>query len=364
MASRILRLFVGTILAILFVTVVVTCCTLAAPNNAAPTFGMVCLAFAIIAFLGGRFPTSIAVAAGALELAFILPGEGFAVSDPDHAMGLIAVIATGVMMAWYVGRRDTLSALQAAEVATSRQIAEWRGVAHSELSHRLSNDLSIMVSMASIKAREATSPEARDALADLSGRLIVLGRVYQRLDLRDLDSEDAVAARQFLFDLCDDLQLSTLSEGSISLRVDIDDALRLPIRTLSMLGLIANEMLTNVRKHAFPDGNGGEVLLYLHKHAFRTDCVEMIVTDNGAGFSSGPTNAQRRGRSLLSMLASQIDGSIAYARISGTTVATLQFALPASARGPAGAEQDTASRGGIAAERQGAEAHRHGVDPA
>ena len=340
MASRIIRGLAAVLAAMLFVSVVVVCCTLAAPNNAAPTFGMTCLAFAIIAFVGGRLPTSAAVVVGALELAFILPGEGFAVSDPDHAMGLIAVIATGVMMAWYVGRRDRISAIQETEVATSRQIAEWRSVAHSELSHRLSNDLSILVSMASIKARDATNPETRDALTDLSGRLVVLGRVYQRLDVGGRDSEDAVAARQFLLDLCDDLQLSTLSAGSISLRLDIEDTLRLPIRTLSLLGLITNEMLTNVRKHAFPDGNGGEVLLYLNRHAFRPDCVELIVTDNGVGFTSGPAKSERRGRSLLVMLASQIDGAISYSRISGTTVATVQFALPSAVRGNATLQRD------------------------
>ncbi|WP_010161705.1 sensor histidine kinase [Sphingomonas sp. PAMC 26617] len=335
MASRFLRAIVATILAVLFETAVIAGCTLAAPNNAAPTFGMTCLAFAIVAFLAGRGPTSVMVAVGALELAFILPGEGFAVSDPDHAMGLIAVIATGVIMAWYVGRRDTLSALLAADVAASRQIAEWRGVAHSELAHRLSNDLSIMVSMAAIKARDATSAEARDALVDISGRLVVLGRVYQRLEVRDRDTQDAVAARQFLLDLCDDLQLSTLSVGSISLRADIAETLRLPVRTLSLLGLIANELLTNVRKHAFPDGDGGEVLLSLHRHAFRPDCAELIVTDNGVGFRRGDAK-DRSGRSLLVMLASQIDGTIAYARISGTTVATLQFPVPSAVRNRAG----------------------------
>lgn len=335
MTSRWVRAIVATILAIVFVSMVITGCTLAAPNNAAPTFAMTCLAFAIIAFFGGRMPTAVAVAVGALELAFILPGEGFAVSDPDHAMGLIAVIATGAIMAWYVGRRDTLSAALAAEAEASRNVAEWRSVAHSELAHRLSNDLSIMVSMAAIKASDATSPEARAVLADISGRLVVLGRVYQRLEVRDRDTQDAVAARQFLLDLCDDLQLSTLSLGSISLRTDIDETLRLPIRTLSLLGLITNEMLTNVRKHAFPDHHGGEVLLYLHRHTFRPDCVELIVTDNGAGFSGGEAKG-RRGRSLLVMLANQLDGTIAYARISGTTVATLQFAFPTATRKPLG----------------------------
>lgn len=335
MASRLVRTTITTIFAIIFETAVIVGCTLAAPDNVAATFGMTCLAFAIVAFIAGRIPTAFAVATGALELAFILPGEGFAVSDPDHAMGLIAIIATGVMMAWYVGRRDTLAAALASDVATSREMAEWKSVAHSELAHRLSNDLSIMVSMAAIKAKDATTPEARDVLADISGRLVVLGRVYQRLEVRERDTQDAVAARQFLLDLCDDLQLSTLSIGSITLRVDIDKTLRLPIGTLSLLGLIANEMLTNVRKHAFPDGDGGEVLLYLHRHTYRSNCAELIVTDNGVGFTTG-AGKDRRGRSLLVMLANQIDGTIAYARIAGSTVATLQFALPGATRNRVG----------------------------
>jgi two-component sensor histidine kinase len=330
MLIRTVRIAVGSFLSILFVTAVALGCIVVAPVSAAPIFAIMCLVFAAVAIVGGRVQASLAVVVGALELAFILPGEGFAVSEPDQALGLIATIATGSLMSWYVGRMNTVVATHEIDIATSRQIADLHSVAHSELAHRLTNDLSIMVSLATGKGHQAVNPEARDVLTELVGRLIVLGRVYHRLDLRDRERTNAVNARDFLLGLCDDLRLSTFSTETIALRLDVDESLWLPSTTLNLLGLIINELLTNVRKHAYPEGEGGQVTLFFHRHAFRTDCLEMIVTDNGSGFAGGAVEQRGMGRNLLTMLADQIGGDIGYSRILGATVATLQFPAPAA----------------------------------
>ncbi|GAA0308636.1 hypothetical protein GCM10009087_18330 [Sphingomonas oligophenolica] len=328
MSSRRIRLSVRSLLSVALVSLVVLGYAIAAPISAAPAFALICLAFAITAILGGRAAALAAIAVGALESAFVLPGEGFAVSNPGDALSLIAAITTGLLIAWYVGRVDVLRE----DVRTSSQIANWKSVAHSELTHRLTNDLSIMVAMASLKGREAKSVETREALNDLGERLVVLGRVYQRLDVRDRDQDDNVSAREFLYDLCDDLQLSTLSMSSLALQLDVDDMVRLPIRTLSVVGLIINELLTNVRKHAYPERDGGQVLLYLHRHVFLPNCLELVVTDDGAGFAGGMIRREASGSNLLSMLASQIGGTLFYSRILQTTVATLQFPAPPAPR--------------------------------
>jgi two-component sensor histidine kinase len=353
MSSSVVRLTIRSILVVALVSIVIVGCTITGTLGTAPIFALVCLAYAAAAIFGGRIPALAAVAIGTLELTLALPGEGFAVSDPDEAMGLIVVIATGCLIAWYVGRMETLAAEFAADVSTNRQTANWKTIAHSELTHRLSNDLSIMVSMASIKARQTKSPEAREALNDVSSRLIVLGRVYRRLEVRDRDIDDNIGAREFLYDLCGDLQLSTLSSSALALRLDVDDTLRLPIGTLSVVGLIANELLTNVHKHAFPHGEGGQVLLYFHRDASRPDCLKMIVTDDGVGFIDSPMRREGGGTSLLTMLASQIGGTLSYTRTLDTTVAMLRFAISSATFLDAPASSDVAAEQRIDAEDDG-----------
>jgi two-component sensor histidine kinase len=85
------------------------------------------------------------------------------------------------------------------------------------------------------------------------------------------------------------------------------------------LGLILNELFTNVVKHAFPDGKEGKVTISVVKK--REQC-EVIVRDDGVGL---PDNIDIKesttlGLKLISILTEQLDGSITFKRGRGTSV--------------------------------------------
>ncbi|OJU19223.1 MULTISPECIES: histidine kinase dimerization/phosphoacceptor domain -containing protein [unclassified Sphingomonas] len=281
------------------------------------------LAFTVIAGGAGRGPALAGIAIGALELAFVLPGDGFAVTDPDDALGLIATITLGLIAAWYVGRRNRQRDALAADLAAAHHAQERTAALLRELSHRLANDLAMLVSSTSLMRQSAATPEAVAALDSVASRIVVLSRVYQRLRIEEAERE-TVEIGAFLGNLCDDMRQSRFNLRPIALHLEIDEC-RLPLSQAVILGLITNELLTNIAKHAYPDDRPGTVGVRLRPHPFRPDAMQLSVADDGVGYAPPDGDGARMGQRLIAALASQLGGDIAITRREGQTIATLHF---------------------------------------
>jgi len=84
------------------------------------------------------------------------------------------------------------------------------------------------------------------------------------------------------------------SETGVAVRVNADAGLQLPLRTEAELFRIAQEALTNVRKHA----RAREVRLSLRRHG---SSLSLSVRDNGRGFSARRPSTDGQGHGLLGM---------------------------------------------------------------
>ncbi|WP_298672658.1 DUF4118 domain-containing protein [uncultured Sphingomonas sp.] len=296
-----------------------------APAHPLLLFVSIALAFVVIAIVGGRGPGLAGVGFGAIALAFALPGEGLAVPDPTNALGLIATVMLGLLVSWFAGRakreHELLTGeLRFAQAGQARYTALLR-----ELSHRLANDLSMLVSAATMTARQSSTPETAAAIDSIVSRMVVLGRVYQRLRIDEATSE-RVDLSAFLGNLCDDMRLTRFNMRPISLRFEADKC-AVPLSQAVIVGLITNELLTNIAKHSYPDDRPGNVAVRLRPHPFRPDAMQLTVSDDGIGLTATPVNEGHMGQRLIAALASQLGGDIALARREGRTIATLHFPL-------------------------------------
>ena len=103
---------------------------------------------------------------------------------------------------------------------------------------------------------------------------------------------------------------------NVSIVYDIDD-LSLNAETAMPCGLILNEIVTNSLKHAFVNGNGGEIGVSLKEC---DDLLVMVVYDDGKGIEP---DVDLRGNSglglqMIDMLAKQLRGSVQIDRAEGT----------------------------------------------
>jgi len=108
-------------------------------------------------------------------------------------------------------------------------------------------------------------------------------------------------------------------------------AVYLPIETALPLGMLLSELATNVFKYAYPDGRGGELRVTV---AGADGQLQLVVADDGAGLPErvNPEAPESFGLRLVANLATQLSGTVRYARGAGLSV-EVSVPLAAQARG-------------------------------
>lgn len=196
-----------------------------------------------------------------------------------------------------------------------------RDVLLREVYHRVKNNLQQIDGLIAMESATLSDPEARRALAALSGRVRAMGAVHQLL----ISSNSVVelSVKGFISDLCRDIARSfNLGSRSISLDVQVDDS-KIHIERAVIVGLLVNELVTNALKHAFPDGRPGTVTVRYWKEGSGT---VLEVADNGVGMGpgrAGADDARHLGLRLIDGFAEQLDGTLEFTSEGGTRVRLL-----------------------------------------
>jgi two-component sensor histidine kinase len=197
-----------------------------------------------------------------------------------------------------------------------------------EVLHRVHNSLQAVIALLHMHARRAPGEEARRLLEELGRRIQVLAlaqaRLYRGADHRSL------AFDAYLRDLAA-AHAGLASRPEIRLEAR-GEPLRLPADLAVPLGLIANELLANALKHAFPGGRGGRVVVALAAEPGGRHAV-LSVRDDGVGLAGAarPGGGSGIGSRLLRGLARQIGAELALVpRGDGPgTEGRVRFPLPA-----------------------------------
>ena len=89
------------------------------------------------------------------------------------------------------------------------------------------------------------------------------------------------------------------------------------IETAMPCGLIINELATNSIKHAFPNGEKGNIRLELK---FQDDSYVLIYSDDGIGMPENlnPKDSKKLGLMVVNTLASQLNALMEIDRSKGT----------------------------------------------
>jgi len=103
---------------------------------------------------------------------------------------------------------------------------------------------------------------------------------------------------------------------------------------LHPLGIIINELLTNIMKYAFNGGKDGKIIIEAHvisaslESASTENHVSIIVADNGSGMPQSVDfeHSTGFGLELVQTMTKQLAGSIRIERDKGTKI-VLEFAI-------------------------------------
>ena len=124
-------------------------------------------------------------------------------------------------------------------------------------------------------------------------------KIYKSSDLANIN------IKEYLEDIVNYL-LNLYSIGNIDVNYNLED-IELSMDTSIPLGLIVNEMMHNVIKYAFPDGNGGNVEMNIHSI---NDNVIFSFADDGVGLPDNLDiyNSPSLGLTVINSLVNQLEG--------------------------------------------------------
>lgn len=194
-------------------------------------------------------------------------------------------------------------------LARDARLQETTALLH-EAQHRMANNLAMISSILSMKARSVTSEETRSELEGVHRRILALATSERHLQLTG--PETPTALRPYLQALCQQLSDSLISDTrqlAINLRANPGTQ---PRRTAVIIGLVVTELVINAVKYAYPEGKGGTILVEYSEDA-NGWCA--AVSDDGTGLRT-QANPRRGGLGIVAALAAQLKAEL---RVDSTT---------------------------------------------
>lgn len=214
-----------------------------------------------------------------------------------------------------------------AEREVRRLLAEKELLLH-EVHHRIKNNMNTVASLLSLQIDASEDTFVGQTLADARNRLLSMEVLYEKLYRREL--LDEMTLSEYLEPLIDEIR--TVQQPDVDIAVHTDVAyISLAVPKLSAVGMIVNELLSNIFKHAFAGGFDREnpeititaTVIDEGGSPYR-DGIQLIVEDNGRGFSNGIEPQEGFGMLLVRTLVEQLEGDFQFRSENGTCC-TIRF---------------------------------------
>lgn len=230
-------------------------------------------------------------ALGVIWLAQVTSATTYSRIDALALERLTHVLAASIA-AWHRTRElESLRATLESERATHQNaLAELTSsfeqqLGHDDLAvreahHRVKNTLQIVSSLLRLQAKCTSETEAATALREATARLEVLMHAHEHLYRAGIASQE-ISVANLLRVIASALRTSVAETSSrVQLELTATD-IYLPPTEASAIALIANEVLTNAYKHAFPNNTAGSITVELQRDS---KCAAILrITDTGTG---------------------------------------------------------------------------------
>ena len=190
-----------------------------------------------------------------------------------------------------------------------------------EIHHRVKNNLQLISSLLHLQAKNPGKKDPGELFVDSENRIRSLTLIHESLYQSKNFSRIEFAG--YLRELLVRLLQAYKKPGQAIEGAVTGNEIFLDITRAIPCGLIANELISNALKHAFPGGRQGEILVAIMKEG---DQISLSVKDNGVGLPPD-FNLQDKhmlGLQIMTTLVNQLGGEMAYSVNLGTEF-TLTF---------------------------------------
>jgi two-component sensor histidine kinase len=223
-------------------------------------------------------------------------------------------------------RRDLIRSLKAERDRFASLLSE-REVLLKEVHHRVKNNLAVIASLLSLQATTDGNELVAHALRDSQHRVESMALIHEQLYAEaDLGRVDLAKHVKLLVTSL--FHSYGIDPTRVSWRLAMEP-LDLGIEQAIPAGLILGELVSNVLKHAFPEGRAGSIVI----SGVRCDGgIELAVSDDGVGVPDGVDLSKpwSLGMQIVKTLAHQLNGTF---EVAERRPATFKISFPEALSG-------------------------------
>ncbi|MDC0835586.1 PAS domain S-box protein [Geitlerinema sp. CS-897] len=219
--------------------------------------------------------------------------------EPDYSIGVVADI----------------SDRKRAEERLKTSVAE-KEVLLKEIHHRVKNNLYVISNLLELQSDILQDERTRSLFADSQNRIQTMALIHEQL--YQSDDLACINFTEYLNRLVENLVFFQDSDrGNIETEIEVDPV-RLNLEIAIPCGLIANELVTNAFKYAFPNRSSGQISIRVKELSQQKIYLE--IGDNGIGLPETLDwkNTESLGLRLVNLLAEQLEAIVEVDRENGT----------------------------------------------
>lgn len=236
-------------------------------------------------------------------------GQISAFPEFDNEGKLVQVVVTFV----------DITELNKAKEKIHQQLIE-KEVLLKEIIHRVKNNIANIENLLVLQAETSSNEEVKSNLQDAISRIQSLRNLYEKLLLGNDYQE--VSMKEYIEGLVESIKTVFPESQKMEIETIISD-FPLSSRFATSVGIIVNELMTNIFKYAFKDQENKKISISLDKNETG---FKLIVRDNGIGMDPKMITKQKLGFGLtiIKMLSEQLGGTISLSNDNGAKV-EIQF---------------------------------------
>ncbi|MFT6922235.1 MAG: two-component sensor histidine kinase/tetratricopeptide (TPR) repeat protein [Crocinitomicaceae bacterium] len=228
---------------------------------------------------------------------------------------IILFIILGLLYVLYRQLKQSQVLLNAQKISIEKSEKE-KSTLLKELHHRVKNNLQIVSSLLNLQKENVKDEAAKGAFTEGQNRIEAMAMIHRYL--YSTDELTDIELGEYFTQLVQSIAYSYgYAKDKVAIEFDITEA-NIDVDIAIPLGLVANELVSNVFKHAIKETENPTLYVGLHSGK------ELIlqINDNGAGIPGGlkENKSSSFGLSLINSLAKQMKATLEYTYDNGSKI--------------------------------------------
>ena len=235
-------------------------------------------------------------------------------------IGIISLIATG-LIGFFLYRIFNKNKLLAKQKTLLEATIDEKNALLKETHHRVKNSFQIVSSLLYLQSENIEDKEAQLAIKEAQNRVRSMVLIHQKL--YNKDQLVGINTKEYIEDLTQDIfESHQFTKLPINYSLEVTPMI-LDIETITPIGLILNELITNVLKHAFDEVDAQSKIHIAFEEQGKN--LLLKVSDNGKGMAA-EIKEKSFGIKLIKALSKKLKATLIYggAEPKGT-LATLEI---------------------------------------